>query len=202
MVGDGNDRCALPRLALILAHNGGLTWDICWCPGIVESAQKTGLPRLGLLSAVLGDGSVNIWAVPMPDAIQSQNRRNWGTVAVEPAPVARCSPQDLGNSLPCRVDWLPDEPHDLLLLACWDGTVAIARLNAGKKGPGSVGREADKNGRLYGMELLCHFPADFQPLRAAKWLPAGTANNSLDKANRYIFATAGHEGTIKIWDAR
>jgi len=52
------------------------------------------------------------------------------------------------------------------------------------------------------MRVLMHFPADSQPLRAARWLPNGMGTRTLDLANRYLFMTAGHEGIVKIWDAR
>lgn len=165
-----------------------------------------GLPRLGLIAAALGDGTVQVWPVLQPSSLRHLQSNLDGPLLAAPPSVALLSSRHLGGSLPCRVDWLPNAPHDLLLVACWDGTVAIAKLeptlmSAATEGtgvplPGSIGA------RPTGMRLLCHFQADTQPLRAAWWLPAGFGAGSIDHAHRYIFLTAGHEGTIKIWDAR
>jgi general transcription factor 3C polypeptide 2 len=207
-----------PRMAVAIGHNGGLTWHCKWCPSEkTATASSTSavssdvLPRLGLLSAALGDGTVQVWSVPQPHALPPRSSTHIST----PAPVAFLSSRHLSGSLPSRVDWLPDAPHDLLLIGCWDGTVAIAKLDStattsestedvvmmDAASPGSI-INTTRATRPVGLRLLCHFPAETQPLRAAKWLPAGEGSGSIDFANRFMFLTVGHEATIRIWDVR
>ena len=206
----------LPELSLALAHKGGLTWSVRWCPStevVVHNPEVGNLPRLGLLAAALGDGTVQVWPIPQLSSLQTEEQGyTAGPLVAAPPPVAVLSSRHLGGSVPCKVDWLPNRPYDLLLIACWDGTIAIAKLelhtsttpsinafdstSEGALPPGTIGP------RPTGMRLLSHFPADTQPLRAAWWLPAGLGAGSIDLAQRYLFLTAGHEGTIKIWDSR
>ena len=214
----------LPRLSLIITHNGGMTWQCKWCPNaklataVGDAAAATDalpsdvLPRLGLLSAVLGDGTVHIWSIPQLHSLQTQGEDGTADaeapVAASPTPLAFLSSHHLSGSLPCRVDWLPTHPFDLMLIGCWDGTVAVAKLE-----PRSDDDDAARTthiippgsntigGRPLGLRLLCHFPADAQPIRVAKWLPAAAPVAS-DLAHRFIFLTAGHEGIVKVWDYR
>ncbi len=211
-----------PRLALALAHAGGVAWHARWCPaadladapaaapaargGRGAAAEPPPPPRLGLLAAALGDGAVRVYAVPQPRALAAAAGVAAAGAAPPPplllhlAPVAALGVARLGlGALPSLVDWLPAAPHDLLLVGCWDGSVAVARLapSAGRApGPGGVAAG--------GAELLAHFPADTLPLRAARWAPArgGGAPRAADLAHRHVFLTAGHEGSLKIWDAR
>jgi WD40 repeat protein len=211
---------AMPRMVVAIGHNGGLTWHCKWClakeTAITangnSSATTESLPRLGLLAAALGDGTVQVWSVPQPHTLPLRSSMYVAT----PAPAAFLSSRHLSGSLPSRVDWLPDHPYDLLLIGCWDGTVAIVKLDPSCEGTTSGGgdvamAEAASPGsiinttratRPVGFRLLCHFPAETQPLRAAKWLPAGEGSASIDYANRFMFLTVGHEATIRVWDAR
>jgi general transcription factor 3C polypeptide 2 len=218
-----------PRIAVAIGHNGGLTWHCKWCPSEETStAASTNsrnssvaefLPRLGLLAAALGDGTVQVWSIPQVHTLPPCS----SVYVATPPPVAFLSSRHLSGSLPSRVDWLPDRPHDLLLIGCWDGTVAIAKLDpenseylgtAAEQGngtdvammeaaasPGSI-INTTRAARPVGLRLLCHFPAETQPLRAAKWLPAGEGSGSIDFANRFMFLTVGHEATIRVWDSR
>lgn len=218
-----------PRMAVAIGHNGGLTWHCKWCPTEQTTAARTStstsnasaevLPRLGLLAAALGDGTVQVWSIPQVHTLPQCSSMYVAT----PAPVAFLSSRHLSGSLPNRVDWLPDRPHDLLLIGCWDGTVAIAKLDPtstedlnipsepvngtdvamleAAASPGSI-INTPRAARPVGLRLLCHFPAETQPLRAAKWLPAGEGSGSIDFANRFMFLTVGHEATIRVWDSR
>lgn len=207
-----------PRLVLGIAHDAGVTWHCRWCPTRaatdMEAPALGAVPpsRLGLLAAALGDGSLRVWAVPHPRLIsrrretqgpsggQQQQQQQQQQHIAFPLPIAHLSSRHLSGSMPSRVDWLPEPPHDLLLIGCWDGSVAVAKLQ-----PGSGQRDggvSDADAPPLGMHVLLHFPADTQPLRAVRWLPAGIGTRSIDFAHRYLFLTAGHEGSVKIWDSR
>eukprot|EP00887_Chlorella_sp_A99_P006678 scaffold3.g6678.t1 len=208
-----------PRLALALVHDGGLAWHCRWCPraGLADSLGADGgavLPRLGLLAVALGDGTLRVWAVPQPRVLGGGAAAAGAPPAAALEPVALLSHHHLGGSTPAVVDWLPGEPHDLLLVGCWDGTVAIARLlppqlaSAGSAagavaaGAGMANGTGGSSSGPRGLELLAHFPADACPLRAVRWVPPRVCAAVADGAARALFLTAGHEGVLRLWDAR
>ena len=170
----------IPRMKFALLHDGGLTWSLCWSPWNPRGN------RLGCLAGALGDGSVRIWALPSTTCFGS------GTVEWpqrgEPEPIVCFQHSDVDHSLPSSVDWLPYEPHDLLLVGYWDGCVSIVKLCE------------DANPHA---EVLQYFPANVLPLRSVKWLPSlPSFGSSPDSAHRFSFCVAGHEGSVTVWDAR
>lgn len=209
------DKIVPPCLVMGIGHNGGTTWDISWCPDALSSRSPSNaqlndelLPRLGLLAAVLGDGSVQIWSVPQPRSLKNaylhqpshaDNQKSSRPYLVKPFPVASITSGILDGSVPSTVDWLPSPPHDLLLIGCWDGAVAIVQLLPDTQ---NATRELYESRDSYGVRLISYFLSDGLSLRAAKWLPPFPDANTVDAAGRHIFLTAGHEGCIKIWDSR
>ena len=224
------DSLPTPRMALALAHDGGLTWHCQWCPDAAladkPATSSIGggdtLPRLGLLAAALGDGSLRVWAVPHP-AAAAQLRPHGGAarqaasgpVVLSIPPVATATSAALGGSMPSVVDWLPAAPHDLLAVGCWDGSVAVFKLAPGQKqqqqqqrggvssGSNGVASESSSSSsQLFGLDLLCHFSADVLPLRSLRWLPAGPPDGTIDLLHRHILVTGGNEGVLRLWDLR
>ncbi len=215
-----------PRMALALAHDGGLTWHCQWCPDAAladsptsSSSDGDALPRLGLLAAALGDGSLRVWAVPQPTAAAAQLGPQSGAAAgplvLSLPPVAAVSSAALGGSTPSVIDWLPTAPYDLLAVGCWDGSVAVFKLapgqqrqqqagpNGGTTSNGSGnGSGSSASGQMFGLELLCHFTADVLPLRALRWLPPGPPSGTIDLLHRHILLTGGNEGVLRLWDVR
>jgi hypothetical protein len=202
----------LPRMVLGIVHDAGLVWHCRWCPvpGLADgpSSSSAGeLPRLGLLGAALGDGSVRVWAVPQPRSLRSALGApppSGDPLLAAMRPVAHLHAGCLGTALPSLLDWLPAPPHDLLLIGHWDGSVAVMRLTPSQQQQAQHGTpgEPSSSGGVEGMELLLHFPAEVLPIRALKWMPAPLGAPTLDQAARHLFLTAGHEGTVKIWDGR
>lgn len=170
--------------------------------------------RLGLLAAALGDGSMRVWAVPHPQTVARDQQQAGG--AVHPVlltvpPVAAITSAQLGGSMPCLVDWLPAAPHDLLLVGCWDGSVALLKLTPGQQpqppaASGSGGASSSGGGMgsrgMFGLQLLSHFNADLLPLRALRWMPPAACRSATDMLHRHVFLTGGHEGTLRVWDIR
>ncbi|KAL4458983.1 hypothetical protein ABPG75_013848 [Micractinium tetrahymenae] len=210
---------ALPRLALALAHDGGVTWCCKWCPdpGLADEPAAvlagSALPRLGLLAAALGDGSIRVWAVPRPQAVaaqaaQQQQQQQGGPLVLSLPPVAAASSAALGGSMPNVVDWLSAAPHDLLAVGSWDGSVAVLRLVPGQAAPagagsGGGGGPADGGaGSMHGLQLLSHFSADVLPLRVLRWAPPAACAAALDSLERQLVVTGGHEGALRVWDLR
>lgn len=226
---DDGENVPLPSFAYGINHNGGLVWDLSWCPVDNNSCtsknsrctsknnSKEAAPRLGLLAAALGDGGVRIWSVPIPEAVPMSTIPH--SIVNLPA-VASIHADHLDGSTPNLVDWLPQSPHDLLLVGCWDGSVAICRLEPGGTddidGDGDGYMEIDgvpsggnrrRKKAIYGseprgMKLLAKFSAECIPLRALKWAPPSACQGDVSGVSRHCFLTAGHEGTLRVWDSR
>ncbi len=51
-------------------------------------------------------------------------------------------------------------------------------------------------------ELLLHVRTEEGPIRSVAWAPAGLDDGGDALAGRSVFATAGHDGNVSVWDAR
>ena len=188
-----------PRLMMKLLHPGGTTWCCTWCTATTSFDEENN--RLGMLAAVLGDGSVNIWAIP--------DVHNLGVdlpITCKAPPVASFASYHVDNSIPCTIDWLPHVPYDLLLVGYMDGCISIVQLKDDEQlmDVGTSYAEADDENRpMLNAELVQYFPAEVLPVRTAKWFPSVEFSDSCpDRAERSVFSTVGHEGSIYVWDAR
>ncbi|KAB2631564.1 hypothetical protein D8674_009083 [Pyrus ussuriensis x Pyrus communis] len=186
----GSTRCsvatdvALPRIVLCLAHHGKVAWDVKWRPCNEHDSKCK--HRMGYLAVLSGNGSLEVWDVPLPHAIEVIYSSSCGEGTdprfVKLAPVFRCSMLKCSGekSIPLTVEWSPSPPHDYLLVGCHDGTVALWKFSVSNA-------SQDKR------PLLC-FRADTNPIRALAWAPA---ESNSEGAN--LIATAGHGG-LKFWD--
>ncbi|CAM8931303.1 unnamed protein product [Rhodiola kirilowii] len=176
---------AAPRLILCLAHNGKVAWDVKWRPIAHVSHCKL---RMGYLAVVLGNGSLEVWDVPLPnivcDVFSSSRTEGTDPRFIKLKPVFKCSKLKFGGreSIPLTVEWSASFPHDLLLAGCHDGMVAVWKFSEGN--PCEDTRP-----------LLC-FRADTTPIRAVSWAPA-----EKDGEDAKVIVTAGHTG-LKFWDLR
>nr|TKS04088.1 hypothetical protein D5086_0000146430 [Populus alba] len=176
----------LPRVVLCLAHNGKVAWDVKWqpCNAPLSKFQH----RMGYLAVLLGNGSLEVWDVPLPHAMKSvyssSNLEGTDPRFVKIKPVFRCSTLKCGGiqSIPLAVEWSTSYPHDYLLAGCHDGTVALWKFSAS-------GTSGDTR------PLLC-FSADTVPIRAIAWVPSES-----DQESPNLILTAGHLG-LKFWDLR
>ncbi|XP_010242589.1 PREDICTED: uncharacterized protein LOC104586906 isoform X2 [Nelumbo nucifera] len=174
----------LPRVVLCLAHNGKVAWDVKWRP-LNDSGYKN---SMGYLAVLLGNGSLEVWDVPLPNTIKVlySSCRKDGTDPrfVKLEPVFRCSKLKCGDrqSIPLTMEWSPSAPHDLILAGCHDGTVALWKFFPG-------GSSQDTR------PLLC-FSADTVPIRALSWAP-----DESDAEGANVIVTAGH-GSLRFWDLR
>ncbi|DBB09914.1 TPA: hypothetical protein ACH3X3_001521 [Trebouxia sp. C0006] len=217
---------ALPQMQLGICHEGGLTWDCKWCPSdtsIQHIAGTGALSRLGLLALVLGNGELQVVAVPHPKAalqgldpmLAHQDGSEDSSVSgvnaallVEVPPVAWLQASAMGGSLPCVVEWLPVPPHDLLLVGFWDGSLAVVRLqpSSAPSTPDSPSLQSSQESQLrrkaqHDMVVLTHFQVEPTPLRAVAWCPPQVGQEeSLEQ--RCLFLTAGHLGFLRMWDSR
>lgn len=181
----------LPQMVLGLAHNGGVTWDAKWQPATVQVREdKKELHRLGYLAVLFGDGSLQVFDVPLPSLIQClrdcENREpSINPVIVHIKPVFKCSGLPAGGqkSMPLVLEW-SSSPHHLLLAGCHDGVVAMWKF--------STGDSSDVDTR----PLMC-FVADSAPIRAVAWAPDGH-----DTESQNVIVIGGHSGHIQFWDLR
>ncbi|XP_059462909.1 uncharacterized protein LOC132191818 isoform X2 [Corylus avellana] len=177
---------ALPRVVLCLAHNGKVAWDVKWRPS--NACDSKCKHRMGYLAVLLGNGSLEVWEVPLPRTMKviysSAPQEGTDPRFAKLVPVFRCSMLKCGGiqSIPLTVEWSASPPHDYLLAGCHDGTVALWKFSAGSY---------SKDTR----PLLC-FSADTVPIRAVAWAP-----HESDPESANVILTAGHGG-LKFWDLR
>ncbi|XP_022765150.1 uncharacterized protein LOC111310200 isoform X2 [Durio zibethinus] len=177
---------ALPRAVLCLAHNGKVAWDVKWKPYDINDSKFN--QRMGYLAVLLGNGSLEVWEVPLPNMIRNvyslSPKQGTDPRFVKLEPVLKCSKLKCGDiqSIPLTVEWSTSSPHDYLLAGCHDGMVALWKFSAS---------DTPKDTR----PLLC-FSADSVPIRSVAWAPSGS-----DMESRNVILTAGHGG-LKFWDIR
>ncbi|KAJ1375714.1 AT hook, DNA-binding motif, partial [Sesbania bispinosa] len=114
----------LPRVVSCLAHNGKVAWDVKWRPlNISDSLCKH---RMGYLAVLLGNGSLEVWEVPLPHVLREIYMHREGTDPrfVKLEPVFKCSKLKRGSfqSIPLTMEWSVTPLHDYLLAGCHDGT--------------------------------------------------------------------------------
>ncbi|XP_057984863.1 uncharacterized protein LOC110640094 isoform X3 [Hevea brasiliensis] len=177
---------ALPRVVLCLAHNGKVAWDVKWQP--CHASDSKCQHRMGYLAVLLGNGSLEVWDVPLPHIMKviysSSHREGTDPRFIKLEPVFRCSIAKRGEiqSIPLTVEWSTSCPHDYLLAGCHDGTVALWKFSAS----GSSGDTRP----------LLRFSADTVAIRAVAWAPVESTQESAN-----VIVTAGHGG-LKFWDIR
>ncbi|XP_061357997.1 uncharacterized protein LOC133302261 [Gastrolobium bilobum] len=175
----------LPRVVSCLAHNGKVAWDVKWRPtNISDSLCKH---RMGYLAVLLGNGSLEVWEVPLPHVLRAIYMHKEGTDPrfIKLEPVFKCSrlkPGITRKSIPLTVEWSVTPSHDYLLAGCHDGTVALWKFSANASSK-------------YTKPVLC-FGGDTVPIRTVAWAPFEG-----DPESSNIIVTAGHEG-LKFWDLR
>ena len=188
-----------PTLDLCLAHSGGCVWDLKWCPTDVRDrfhdtiTEGASLPRLGLLAAAFGDGSLQIFSVPYPGALRECN--SGIRKVVELQPVWRMSMTD---SLMWAVNWAPHADHQLMLAGCTNGNVVVWRLKKEdlvEKAQIVEAASKEKNERQYATEKACpvvYFSAHSGAVRSVDWC-ASDPN---------LIVSCGHDGKLAVWDIR
>ncbi|XP_038708010.1 uncharacterized protein LOC120003150 isoform X1 [Tripterygium wilfordii] len=181
------DDVALPRIVLCLAHDGKVAWDVKWRP--LKESDFRCIHRMGYLAALLRNGSLHVWDVPLPHAMKSIYSSSCKEgidpcfVKLEPYTVD----SRMVNFIPPRLlaCWMPrwNVPfHTGILISSRYCQVVLWKFSAG----GSTGDTKP---------LLC-FSADTVPIRAVAWAPVGG-----DREGANVILTAGHGG-MKFWDIR
>eukprot|EP01018_Ginkgo_biloba_P041244 Gb_00076 [translate_table: standard] len=166
----------LPQMVLCLAHEGEVAWDVKWQPYNEDIWNQH---RLGFLAVLLGDGSMQVWEVPLPSAVNflftsSNARGGLDPQFLKLEPVFKCSKLQSGGrqSIPLALEWSTSSPHDLLLAGCYDGMIALRKLS-----PKASSSQ------------------DSLPIRALEWAP-----NEGDKERKNLIVTGGHGGSLRFWD--
>ncbi|KAH9325602.1 hypothetical protein KI387_005780, partial [Taxus chinensis] len=179
----------LPRMVLCLAHEGEVAWDVKWQPLTEKDLRNQ--HRLGFLAVLLGDGSMQVWDVPVPSAVYFSFTSNNTRGGLDPRfiklePVFKCSKlrSDGRQSIPLTLEWSTSTPHDLLLAGCHDGTVAVWKFS-----PKSLSSQDVR-------PIIC-FTADAVPIRALAWAP-----HEGDAESKNLIVTGGHGGSLRFWDLR
>lgn len=114
-----------PRFLLGVAHQHGTVWSLAWCPSGSDEAPpslaESPLARLGLLAAACSDGTVQVYAVPRPEALPVQ-----GAVYEPTASLALVPGQSEDREVQClKVDWCRAKGHSLVAGALSSGVVCV-----------------------------------------------------------------------------
>ena len=174
------------KLCCTIRHQGAVTWDLAWCPQHFSA-------DVGILAAALGNGEVCIYCFPFPSPEETGGGGESSVMDLRPT-IEMKNLQER-KSIPSSLAWYPKKPHDLLLVGCWDGKVAVFKHH----------REE--------MCLLSCFSADIHPIRSVSWVndsdsaamktdeddSSPSSSEIYDEKRALLYATAGHGGSLKIW---
>ncbi|KAI6059753.1 General transcription factor 3C polypeptide 2 [Aix galericulata] len=178
-------------LAYAVATNHGCVWDMKFCPSGAWEPPSTSrkhpqMSRLGLLAVAFSDGSVVLYALPHPGALQScQRTQVQCTTTLQVGSIQAGSPSESGQCF--SLSWMPSKPHHHLAAGFYDGTVAIWNLLT----KSLLQRVCQPDGslKLYPFQS---FLAHDHAVRSIEWC----------KANSNFLVTAGNDRKIKFWDLR
>ncbi|KAK6238872.1 hypothetical protein QUC31_004341 [Theobroma cacao] len=214
----------LPRTVLCLAHNGKVAWDVKWQPYDINDCECN--QRMGYLAVLLGNGSLEVWEVPLPHMISivysSSPKQGTDPRFVKLEPVFKCSKLKCGDvqrrknnsnerlcyvvqCSPCPILWLVDildapRGSDLLysipLTVEWSTSPPHNYLLAGCHDGMVALWKFSASGSPTDTRPLLCFIADTVPIRSVAWAPSGS---DMESAN--VVLTAGHGG-LKFWDIR
>lgn len=76
-------------------------------------------------------------------------------------------------------------------VGCWDGTVLVTRVTGD---PGDQGRRLSVVAQILETKGL--------PVRAVAWPPPESCADSSEGGYCHVFASAGQEGWVRVWDTR
>lgn len=165
------------RLGMGLIHNGAVCYSLQWCPDpfpLLKECPST-FVATGLLAAALGNGNVEILAVPFPKE---------ESIFLKLTPWVQITKEQLQGSIVSCLDWQPCAPHDLILLGCWNGNVSIWALPF-------ADRAEPQHLLLNRLEQLA--------LRRVFWFRPPSDENNPTRIYKTTFCTAGHSGHLRIW---
>ncbi|XP_028996592.1 general transcription factor 3C polypeptide 2 isoform X2 [Betta splendens] len=191
-----------PSLAYALAQDKGFIWQLKWCPAggwePPTSARKAPLlPRLGLLAVATSSSVVTIYSLPHPAALNSSNSNSEnssqqlhiykakGLVTLKLGAFKAPRLERSGQVL-C-MDWLPEKPHDIIVIGFYDGTVGLWNLST----KSSLLRIREPDASLSLLPYRCLL-AHEHAVRALAFCPA----------SRHLLVTAGEDRYVKTWDLR
>ncbi|NXK57186.1 TF3C2 factor, partial [Chauna torquata] len=193
-------------LAYAVAADHGCVWDMKFCPSGAWEPPSTSrkhpqMSRLGLLAVAFSDGSVVLYALPHPGALQSCKRtqvkvQGCGsrlslclqvhcTTTLQVGSIQAGSPSECGQCF--SLSWMPSKPHHHLAAGFYDGTVAIWNLLT----KSLLQRVCQSDGSFKLYPFQC-FLAHDHAVRSIEWC----------KANSNFLVTAGNDRKIKFWDLR
>ena len=89
-------------------------------------------------------------------------------------------------------------------VGCWDGTIALFKVKPATAPSTSPKSHSSSSSGLQGMELLSHYSASTDAVRAVVWAPPGGEGAGGEEAGQWgsLFAVAGQAQQVTVWDAR
>lgn len=199
-----------PFMSLGIVHNKSCVWSLSWCPTgspLRTECDDNEIPRLGLLAATFGDGTLSVYAVPNPNYLYKKKGipKNSKPLLVELNPVFSTK---LKNNMIHSVKWSNKDDYELLATGCSNGYIAIWKLTdlpetvikstvpISYDYDNKMDTENEDDGNLCDVNLS-HIPVLYRKahsglVKSINWSP-------LDP---HILATCSLSSSIKLWDIR
>ncbi|KAJ3189727.1 hypothetical protein HDU85_000011 [Gaertneriomyces sp. JEL0708] len=199
-----------PKLVLCILHEHGFVQHLQWAPrgyyearNDVASTDPGDLPRLGLLAATFGDGSLKVFNIPHPQALECQS----GV-----APVAanttfyHIRPENailsvmLPDSLLCRVAW---DASERLAAGCSNGDVLVWSIrDIMQAREAQVVGQANQTAHSVACTPTLRFPNHDSYIRSITWTtPAGVPVSAASTSENMLI-TSSNDGRLLARDLR
>ncbi|KAK1941304.1 hypothetical protein P3T76_007170 [Phytophthora citrophthora] len=189
-----------PRMVYAIDHEGGVTWDLQWCP-LVKKFPKANHRKdsLGILAACFGDGSMRVFVIPKIPEERLQTEGKEGQIVEKKAPILVAK---VPRIIQLSVQWSPHN-WNMLLTGGSDGSVSLWNIKSAVSESGRLGdnradrepiepqrrfQDADTIGKQEAFDWGCGWVA----IRAVAWSPF----------DEHLFATTGNDSVFKVWDVR
>ncbi|KAJ3013219.1 hypothetical protein HKX48_005886 [Thoreauomyces humboldtii] len=119
-----------PQLEMCILHDYGCVFDMRWAPGEYFQSAKTRtqddqLPRLGLLAATFGDGSMRVFEIPHPKMLRHRSGLGASSPTLFVKPVRPLFEVSIPETMTWKVAWGGLEQ---LATGCTNGHVAMWSL--------------------------------------------------------------------------
>lgn len=197
-----------PILALGILHDKCYVRAISWCKkGSKYDVSENEVPRLGLLAACFGDGSMDIYAVPDPESLSSQiGLESDSPIYVRLKPVFTLPPDV--NAMICTVSWSHHGDCSRIAVGYSDGRVSVWELSDKQN---DISISSVKSESLYYEANYIETPEDLAlskiNLSAVPIVCFKAHNSYIQKVcwspeNSNYLSTCSMSSSVKVWDIR
>ncbi|XP_071951373.1 uncharacterized protein [Antedon mediterranea] len=180
----------MPVLSYGIAHNCGALWDLKWCPSGCwddpTDIKEGSIPRLGVFAVACSNSTVCVFAAPHEEALNTEgNEGQHDFYDVEPTLTLKpssCASDWTAIGQCWCLDWLPCQPHNLIVAGFSNGLIAFWNLTTSSP----LLREGSSN-KLYPYKTIL---AHGNQVSSISWCPSDIN----------FLASVGYDGRIHFWN--